>query len=82
MRRIFVGTGSCGTEKLSYYLLAEDVGEAVENYGVQVDGLGETAAIRCVTLSQVHAQTLADSLMRNGVTPISIRDVVDDWLLR
>ena len=53
-----------------------------EYYGVSVmisEG-AEDACIQCVTLSERKAYTLIDVLAENYVTPVSLYDVVHDWL--
>jgi hypothetical protein len=66
-----------------YYLLTEEVGELCESYGVEVclEG-GENCRISGITCSQPGILRLIAALMRGGVTPVSLHDVVDDWVLQ
>jgi hypothetical protein len=54
-----------------------------ESYGVAValEG-GESSSVRNVTLSQREILRLVGALVRGRVTPASLQDVVEDWLLR
>lgn len=70
-----------------YGLLVEDIevdGFHCESYGVAVtDTLtGECARRRHVTVSAMDALALVNTLARNMVTPVSLEDVVEDWLGR
>lgn len=54
-----------------------------ESYGVKLtlEETGETAAIHDLTLLPARIEALADALVRCGVTPCALADVVEDWLL-
>lgn len=81
MRSVFVGSRRLGGETVAYHLLVEEVDGLGENYGVLLEGFGRTAAIRGITAVQSRALSLLDTLRRGAVTPLSLRDVVEDWLL-
>lgn len=80
MRSVFMGSRRVGGEKLTYHLLVEEVEGLGENYGVRLDGFGQTAAISGVTVFQDRALSLLEKLHRGAVTPAGLRDVVEDWL--
>ena len=67
-----------------YYILVRTCPPPVngESYGVRItrEETGETAVVPDLTMlpSRIHA--LADQLIRCGVTPCALGDVVDDWL--
>lgn len=68
-----------------YELLAEDIevdGFHCESYGVVVtdEVTGETARCRHVTVKAKDALELLSTLSRNAVTPVTLSDVVEDWL--
>lgn len=69
-----------------YGLLVEDIevdGFHCESYGVVItDPTGATARCRHVTVNAARAAQLMELLVRNGVTPITLADVVEDWLGR
>ena len=52
-----------------------------EAYGVMIrETGGESAALPDLTVSPARIDELAGLLLRGGVTPVTLRDVVDDWL--
>ena len=56
-------------------------GFSCESYGVSVraqDGEGEQ--IPDITVSAARIDELMDLLVRNTVTPCTLRDIVEDWL--
>lgn len=61
---------------LSYCILV-----APEGYGMKITQDGkETREIRDITTSLIRAREIAALLSRNGVTPVALRDVIDDLL--
>lgn len=67
-----------------YVILVDEMtvgGMSCESYGVRVTGPdGECAEIPNITVSAGRIDELVDLLRRNQVTPVTLRDVVDDWL--
>ena len=59
-----------------------DVGSyACESYGFKVaEQGGEQASIPNITCSAARIDELSDLLVRNGVTPVTLSDVLSDWL--
>ena len=53
-----------------------------EFYGVKVEMGTETASRPRLTASRTSVGALLDKLVRGGVTPVGLGDVVDDWLLQ
>ena len=53
-----------------------------ESYGVKItlEETGETARIPDLTVLPGRIEELADALIRCGVTPCALADVVADWL--
>ena len=82
MRILYAGTGTCGQMEVRYSLVAEELEEAGENYGVLVESGGERLLLRGVTASQRRIQALLELLMAGNVSAVTARDVVEDWLLR
>ena len=81
MRRIFMGTALCQDLPVRYYLLAEDREDETETYGVGVEYAGEIEELPNITPFQHRIQKLAEALMQGCVTPATLRDVTEDWLL-
>lgn len=90
MRDLFLKTLRLSDElgtvhSYDYYITIDemDVGRfACESYGVKIvdrDG-GGTAAVPHVTCSQERIDELCQLVVDNGVTPVTLRDVVADWL--
>lgn len=67
-----------------YMILVDEMtvgGMSCESYGVRVTGPdGDCAEIPNITVSAGRIDELVDLLRRNQVTPVTLRDVVDDWL--
>lgn len=82
MRSYLVGEAKCLERTVEYYLLAESMEETGgEVYGVGVKFDGESEEIPGITISQRRVQALLEALIQGGVTPVTARDVVEDWLL-
>ena len=79
MRKLFVGEARCRALPARYYLLEED---APGSYGVQIELEGEEASVTGLSPSRKRVLALAEALVRGTVTPVALRDVVDDWLLK
>ena len=80
MRILFAGTGACGQTEVRYSLVAEELEEAGENYGILVESEGERLFLRGITVSQRRIQALLRLLMAGNVSVVTARDVVEDWL--
>jgi hypothetical protein len=70
-----------------YFVTIDDLtdvasGIILESYGVGVTicQSGESAVIPNVTLSKTSILTLVELLSAYLVTPVSVGDIVDDWL--
>ena len=80
MEKWFVGEALCRAAWVRYYLLEEETAESV-SYGVEIELGGEAEAVRNLSPSRRRVRELAEELARGTVTPVALRDVVDDWLL-
>ena len=71
------------TAELEYYILREPLG-AYTGYGAEVvmqrPRDRESAAMRRVTTSRARMDALLRLLCENGVTPCTLRDVLEDEL--
>jgi hypothetical protein len=74
------GTGA----EIRYSLLCEDAAKTgplgCELYGVEVKMGEEVASRPRLTASRKSVTALLDRLALGGVTPVSLCDVVDDWM--
>lgn len=78
-------TGEDGREhRYRYYVLVGEMplgGLACESYGVKVVSEdGEEASVPNITVSTARIDALLELLARNAVSPVNLRDVIDDWL--
>lgn len=80
MRKLLMGEARCRASQARYYLLEEEA-EKPGAYGVQIEMEGEEASVRDLSPSRQRVEALAEALVRGAVTPVALRDVVDDWLL-
>lgn len=80
MRKLFVGEAPCRASLARYYLLEGDQ-EEPGSYGVRIEMEGEEASAADLSPSRQRVWELAEKLVRGIVTPVTLRDVVDDWLL-
>ena len=80
MRQLSYGTARCGERTIRYDLLVEELAADVETYGVSASMEGEETSIAYLTISQRRIETLLERLRRGSVTPVALRDVVEDWL--
>lgn len=77
-----MGTSCVNAMLVEYFLLAEETDACAESYGVEVScSGGERASVRNLTFSQSRIDKLMSLLIRCRVTPVALRDVVEDWLL-
>lgn len=52
-----------------------------ESYGVKISEQGgESGEVPDITVSMSRIDELMELLVRNAVTPCTLRDVIDDWL--
>lgn len=81
LRKRLVVESRCRAFQARYYLLEEEPEGGGASYGVEVELEGESAAVPDLSPSRRRVEELADRLARGTVTPVALRDVVDDWLL-
>lgn len=77
MRKLLIGKSRCRALPARYYLLEE----GAASYGVRIELEGESAAAPDLSPSRRRVKELAERLARGTVTPVALRDVVDDWIL-
>ncbi len=89
MRELFLKTLDLADETgairgYDYSILIDemDVGPySCESYGIQVaERGGARASVPHVTCSAARIDELSDLVVRNGVTPTTLNDVLSDWL--
>lgn len=82
MERTLAGGSECLGLPIRYYLLRERSEDGTALYGVAAEYDGEEESIPDVTSEKAGITALIGILRRCGVTPVTMRDVVEDWLLR
>ena len=61
--------------------MAVSSGFSCESYGVRIrEQGGESGEVPNITVSLTRIDELMELLVRNMVTPCTLRDVVEDWL--
>ena len=67
-----------------YAILVDEMavgGLCCESYGIKVTGPdGDSQAVPNITVSAGRIDELAELVCRNQVSPVTLRDVVEDWL--
>lgn len=81
MRTISFGQAECLGMPVHYELLVEDA-DGLERYGLRIRYRDETAELPDITISQRGIQLLAKAVTSGCVTPVALRDTVEDWLCR
>jgi hypothetical protein len=68
---------------LSYRLFSQARGEEGTSYGIEValEDTGEVASVEDITVDETRAVRLLRLLTRGTVTPVALRDVVEDFLI-
>ena len=67
----------CRGKVIRYRILTTAAG-----YGIAAEFKGERAVIENLTSHREEIEGLALKLRKGRVTPVALRDVVEDWLLR
>ena len=84
VKRVALPDGSGGSRRYDYYITVdrrELGGFCCESYGIRVAREdGQSAAVRDITCSIPRIDALSRLVAEGGVTPATLRDVVEDWL--
>lgn len=73
------------SHRYDYYITIDEMevgAYACESYGIRIsrqDG-GEEAAVHNITCSIARIDALSELVLEGGVTPLTLEDVVSDWL--
>lgn len=78
---------SAQTKQWHYALLVEDIevdGFHCESYGIMArdPDSGEESVVRHITVNGAEALALLERVARLAVSPVTLRDVVEDYLAR
>jgi len=80
LHRVLVGEAEVLGEKTAYYLL-DDTDGFPGDYGVEIVRGSECSRVNGLAPSGDRVWRLVELLLRCAVTPVSLRDVTEDWLL-
>ncbi|MPM82207.1 hypothetical protein SDC9_129268 [bioreactor metagenome] len=80
MHRVLVGETEVLGEKTAYYLLDNTDGFPGD-YGVEIVRGSECSRVNGLAPSGDRVWRLAELLVQCAVTPVTLRDVTEDWLL-
>jgi hypothetical protein len=75
------GTARCRDLLVRYYLLVGNMTGDRRPYGVLVKGGADAVLLPGITCSRRRVMELLRLLVRGRVTPVTARDVAEDWLL-
>ena len=81
MGEVLVGSRILLGRRYEYCLLSESISDRI-GYGLKIRAGREEGVIRDVSCVREEVLALAETLVRCSVTPVSLRDVVEDWLGR
>ena len=82
MHKQLADTAVCGEVPVRYFLLEEQLEDHAAVYGVSVEYGGEEDSVRRLAGSREQVEALLAALARGSVTPVALRDEVEDWLLQ
>lgn len=81
MKKTQITKATCCGRTTRYALLTSIGEDGTRRYGAAVFCAGKEEAVIDITVSKAKALALIVKLCRGHVTPITLRDIVDDWLL-
>ena len=80
MRKFFFDSAPLGDGTVQYSLVTGASERDEGEYGVLVESGGETALIPAISASRFRVQELLGLMCRGLVTPVTAREVTEDWL--
>lgn len=80
MKQFFFDSAALGTQTVRYSLIAGTTDADKGEYGVLVELDGEQALIPALSVSRSGVLELLGRMCRGLVTPVTARDVAEDWL--
>lgn len=89
MKKTFIKEINLSRFKLEYYIIEKQINTTngalyFHSYGIEIikkaGDIIETKAIMNVVYSEELARNLAESLAKNKVTPLTMEEVIDDYI--
>ena len=82
MKTCFVGSAECLDQPIRYSLTVSLAEDEKEQYGVLVEYQDEQCSVPAITASKEATLSLIELMIRGAVTPVSVQEIVEDWLLQ
>ena len=82
MKTYLTGEALLGTESIRYYLIESPFLGKIPSFGIVVEFRGERIVIKDLAFSEQQVRGLLERMKHGTVTPVSVRDIVEDWLAR
>lgn len=82
MHMCLVGTSECLGSPIEYHLISHILEDGNESYGVMVRLGDEEESVYHVSPSKDNVQRLLHVMISGSVSPVSVRDIVEDWILQ
>jgi len=79
LNQTLFATAVCRGLPIRYYLLHQKMEES--SYGIRVEYNGESIAAVGLSPSEMKVRRLLGTLVRGCVTPVTVPDILQDWLL-
>lgn len=82
MNTCLVDTSECMGNPIEYSLISDLSDVGIETYGILVQLGDERVVIHDLSSSPDEVQKLLVCMANGAVSPVSVHDIVEDWLLR
>ena len=80
MKHVRIAYAHCREGQIAYELLAETIENDKVIYGIRITYGNDEILIRGITPRILKAEALFAAMVRGVVTPVTARDIVEDWL--
>lgn len=80
MKTFFFDSAALGERTINYSLVAGTPGADRGEYGILIESDGEQVLIPALSFSRRGVQELLGRMCRGLVTPVTARDIAEDWL--
>jgi len=81
MKILLTGVSILNGEPIRYYMIEETTKKDADSYGIMVEFKGEQTKVRKLSSSEKEIQVLLEQMRKGIVTPVSVPDVAEDWLV-
>lgn len=81
MEKVLTGICVWKEEPIRYYMIRHLAGGITDAYGILVEFKEERAVIEHISPVRKKVQDLLECMRKGMVTPVSVPDIVEDWLI-